>query len=518
MGLFGTYNTIEKAKKTYDKVRNGKIKVPQDTEMIKSLTDNDKLFSYALTDNAEVSRTAIAAINDPLAIRRLIELQTGRPDILVACSCNPCRRKEDLNLILQQTDNDIRKIIVSKLTDRDELREVATTAQGSGVRLLAIKNLKEPDDIEYVLDRANDKEIEVALQRLTEVDTEYEGRLIRMTKNALGIPWYDQALRFRKKIRDSKEADEATVDALLKELEKDGMYSGASKLLETVNDQESLFRFANSAKIEERSFGCQNRELYKKYKKDEENKEALVRYAVNRLQDDGLLSQLVYNHLTSKTAIKRINDPQILVKAIESGKLFDSELDAAIDRLCSMPEGQTCLIGLLTERIKSRNSGSVKETMFISRIEDEDCLYEIIEKHPDYRYRRQAIERFINISRSNNRIVDILRTEDLNVSLLISKTDDASFLKQIALTAKNSKCRSNAAGRLFDLGIDTEHIEVLHDVCPLCGGNVIKKTVHAGTIESHLYYECSGCGNSHHETILDDDLSTVIGDYYRYKD
>ena len=517
MGLFGTYNTVEKAKKTYDKVRKGKIKAPQNADVLKSLNDNDKLFSYALMDNTEVSTTAISAITDPLAIHRLIELQTGRPDILIACSGNPCRNKGDLELILQQTDADIRKIIVLKITDQAELREVATTAPGSGVRLLAIRNLKEPNDIEYVLERANDKEIDAALQRLTEIDPEYETRLVRMTKHALEVPRYDQALRFRRYIKDSKETDEAVVDALLKELQKDVMYSGVAKLLETVKDQESLYRFASSARIEEKSFGCQDRQRYKEYKKNEGKKKELVNSAVNRLQDDGHLLQLAFNQLTSESALKRISDPQILIKALRSGKLFSIEETAAIDRLCSLPDGQTFLIELLDVKIRKEDSGSGDDGIYINRITDEDYLYEIIERYPYYRRRGMVIDRFLRVSRSGDRIAEILKTEDLKGDSLIPKMDDGHCLKQIALSARNLKCRSNAAKRLFDLGIDTENIEVLHKVCPLCGGNVVKETAYAGTIESHLYYKCSGCGNSYHETILDNDLSGVIGDYYRYK-
>ena len=518
MGLFGTYNTIEKAKKTYGKVRDGKIKSPGDPQTVRSLTDNDKLFSYALMESPDISKAAIAAITDPLAVHRLIELQTGRPDILIACAVNPCRNKEDLKSILQQTDADTSKIIVTKLTDRSELREAATTASGSGVRLLAIRNLKEPDDIEYVLERANDKEIDVALQRLTEIDPEYEKRLVRMTKHALDIPWFDQALRFRRYIGESKETDDAIVDALLKQLGKDVMYSGAAKLLETVKDKESLYRFASTAKIEEKSFGCQDRERYKKYKKNEDDKKALVNSAVKRLQDDDLLLQLTFNHLTSEYALKQISDPQIIVKAVRSGKLLSIEKTAAVDRLCSLPDGHTFLIELFKEEIRQGDSGSGDDGMYINRITDEDCLYEIIEKYPEYRCRGIVIDRFLRVSRSGDRIAEILRTEDLKGDSLIPRMDDGPCLRKIATSAKNLKCRSNASKRLLDLGIDTGHIKVLHDVCPLCGGNVTREKVYAGTIEEHLYYVCSECGNSCHETIHDNDLSFVIGDYYRYEE
>lgn len=137
---------------TLKKARKNKSDVPRDMEAVRSLKDNDKLFAYALADDEELSSNAISAITDPLAIHRLIELNTERIWILTACAMNPCRPREDLDLLMQYSDADTKKIIISKLTKQDEILDMVNSAPGSGTRLFAVRFLKGPDYLEKVID------------------------------------------------------------------------------------------------------------------------------------------------------------------------------------------------------------------------------------------------------------------------------------------------------------------------------------------------------------------------------
>ena len=88
---------------------------------VNAVKDNDKLFSYALVKDPEISRAAAAAISDSRAVRMLVDLHLGRPDLMKVCALNPCRTRDDLWLIMQQLGPDDGKEVIARLTKQEEL-------------------------------------------------------------------------------------------------------------------------------------------------------------------------------------------------------------------------------------------------------------------------------------------------------------------------------------------------------------------------------------------------------------
>ena len=547
MSLFHTYQTISQAQKLWKKAQNYSIKPPKDRQKIKSITDNDRLFTYALVYDKGVSREAIAAITDPLAIHRLVELWTGWPWIPKACALNPCHDKGDLLPILSQVDDDARKDIISSLTKQDDLVYIAVLGRGIDMQKTALRRINDPAAIEEIIYSASFEMAEEAVKYLSTQCKDANDRLVRLLGANLEKRRFAHAAMIRTRLKNRlNEADEMIISSLLKEMDSENEISNtAVNLLDSVTTKSCLYRFACTARFEKLSLrlGPQTRitssDARKKYEGIDAGKVSMIEHAVSKLDEktcyqlakdpnassyavqhaadcitneDYLADLVLHNGLIDKSrAVQSIRDPQKLMKIATSVETNHSCYRHIINRLSATPEGQSNLGELLQVSVKKNELN----TTCTSAINNEDVLYRIIMQYPNYRYRETLCERYLAIADNERQIVNVLRQQTVASEKAVQAIGNADILKEAALHARSTLARSQAAKRLLDLGMDGGCVHVLHNVCPMCGGHVKTTKLYPGTIEAHYYYECEGCGRSAHETILGND-EPVVGEYYKY--
>ncbi|MBR0352750.1 MAG: hypothetical protein IJH53_06055 [Oscillospiraceae bacterium] len=548
MGLFNhapSYSTKEEAKKTLEKVRSGRIRIPGDVSAVAKIKDNDKLFALALTDNAAVSLAAVSAITIQTALRRLIELAPDNAELLKACAANPIRDWDTLMSALRHAQPDTQREILSALTDPNELVYVTAYADRDPA-LYAVERLQDVDCLEQVVRGAAEPVADAALARLKELAPNWRKRLKRMLLNCIDTHNYRRAAFFRSRIDENTEAiDERIVDTVLKEVDKGDdkeLIAATQQLLDTVTSNAALYRFAHTAKVKYVSYNYSPvyyaSKFVNKVKRIEQEKKDLLNSAVRRLDEDLLyqlakedngsvftaeyaskyiqnetyLIDLLRNngHIDRKTVLGRIRDPAALYEvasSVGSEKLLYRDI---LEKLAETEGGQPYLFMLLKDSIGK----GVRFHPYV--LQDEDALYEAILQYPDYPYRRELCERYLAVATNAPRIVEIFQLYDLGSEHAVEQLSDFVSLKTTALKAKRSRTRSLAAKRMMDLGLDKGHVTVEHNVCADCGGEIRASVVCEGTIEQHRYYECKSCGKSTHETILNDTSKSIYGDYYTY--
>lgn len=546
--FFHTYKTLEQAKSTREKARKNQIKPPKDIGKLNTVKDDDKLFSYALVDDLNIALQSASLLSDPLAIHRLIELPANK-QVLKTLALNPHRSREDLWLIMQHLNVDERKDQIAHLSDEDDLIEMALKVPGTGAQKFALSRLTSFDAIEQVILHAHERVAAEAILRLKAQAQDAQERLYRQFINALDQRIYDRAAIIRKSIEiHQEEADEKIVTILLQEMSGIERISPfLSLLLSSMTTPSCFYHFAATADIERHSLNYAGHstydlsDQYKKYCQFEHEKEELINQAVKRLDDDlryqlaqdeqaffvarrmaceeirneeYLMDLILHNKYASrKKAISHINSPRRLKTIAMALSPGDYEYSAIIRKLAKTRNGQKEISEMLMADLEKNKLNSV----CLQALTDDDLLYEVIKRYPESQFIQEIGERLLSITKNQDYMLEIFKTYDCISQTAIDRINEAEPLREIALYAKSSYAKSLAAKRLCDLHLDRGHVKVMHHVCRYCGGHITTKTVYAGTIEEHNFYQCDACGRHAHQTIHGDGAAKLIGDYYYYK-
>ena len=558
MPVFGiSYSTrqdAEKAKAKAAKVH--KYDSPRAEEKLirklSSLTDNRKLFYYALIDRPKIRAAAVSRITDPDALHMLSQLFAGSTGALRDCADNPGIREDDLDWIVRQglrsdsPDETALKeyIIANKLQSEQLLCNMAMNLKEEPLQHLALSRLQDKKSILDVIEDSP-KLRSTATERLRELwpdsaEHDLAAAMLRMADRHV----YSTAADIRKQLSGT---DEETDRRILSALENDsslkpetnkstGRISPASaslftqmcavKLLETAVSSDAILDFALRYTIlspeGEKRYGADrdllnaalskltDKQLLSLIRKADAPHTENKRMAVRFLSQESLLSVALKNKYVGGEAAGLLTSAGDLENVVLSSKCAPAK-ESALKALRKAEGGQQVLARLYEQRIKD-DTLEFSASDCLRNITDEELLSAMMDScSGDEEIGKDIAERLLFITKAEDKIVKCLTSWPLaNRTALKNLSREGRIT--LARSAINAGVRSDAAETLLDTG----HVRVLRNRCTYCGGQVETVRILAGTIEAHNLYKCTQCGRTEHETILDP--VRLVKDIYIYSE
>ena len=440
------------------------------------------------------------------ALHNLMMAYAGRLGDLERIACNPCMASDDILWILQAVKPEARQHIVRKhADDQDFLLQAALHAPGSGTQCAAVLRLTSYEALLQVAEKeVGAKAPALAAKRLAELypdkaQEELERAIVRQIFNG----FIKQAVELREQLgepRDVRRFEREVVETLCRRWTSIQRESAreAVPLLQSLTREDSRFMLAcNLCFLDTKRVAAAT---------SKKGGESLSTVAFSLLTD-GQLVRLAEGF----PRLEKERTPEV-VRAIRQ---------CAFVELASRPNGQQILEGIVERSLDERNPAGLR---FIT---DVPWLLELAKAEPHASVQR----RLLDLAKSESVIVDILvnglatREEvvagssassgcDKDMVKLLKRVKNQATLERLAAEARDLYIRSAAARRLRE-DFGCADVSVLHDVCQYCGGKVNTSDPYAGTIESHLRWDCRRCGRFQDQTLYGPGSSNEIsGDFY----